>query len=344
MSCNMPWIAWVGSPEAQDWRSTYSSAYDLGGLGTVRGSGGGGKKHERCKVTMTNTAMTIKERSEKKRRQPVLVAPRAVYVELPQLSNIVGEYMRVAPAAEPLLELPNSQARDAGDDLLPAMGTPSSPCREESRIRGTSPTASAATSPARVAPPVTQATPVDSKHLYGQIDSSPIAGFPDSNRYMTESKKAQLIATNELLRRNNQELLKALNRGPVLSPLPSDCGAHAHTLASLAPLAAATSPSLGAEATRRPGQRLRPCDPFRRIAVRLSDAVGSPTMPRAAVKIVQDFAPTVAYMPTGRMFADKTTNLGLQSPIRGTQNFTSTWQGASLIGGARNLNSMLSAG
>jgi len=344
----MPRVAWVGSPGAKDWISTYS---ELGRPGTVRGCGGGNggwgtpssgvpKKHERCKVTMTKAAMTLKEERSEKRRQPVLVAPRAAYVELPQLSNIIGDYMRVAPAAEPLLEPPSRQARD-GEDLLPAVGTPSSPCREESRTRGASPTASAATSPARGAPPATPAT-TDNKHLYGQIDSSPIAGFPDSNRYMTESKKAQLIATNELLRRKNQELLKALNRGPALSPLPSERVAHAHRLASPAPLAAEANSR--PEPTRRPGQRLQPCDPYRRIAVRLSDAVGSPTMPRPAVKVVQDFAPTVAYMPTGRMFADKTTNLGLQSPIRGTQNFISSWQGASLIGGSRNLNSMLSAG
>jgi hypothetical protein len=340
MSCDIPWIAWVGSPGANDWHSTYS---DLGRPGTVRGCGGGnGWGEERCKLTTTKAGMKLKETSEKKRRQPVLVAPRAAYVELPRLSNIIGDYMRVAPAAEPLLEPPSSRARDAGEDLLPAVGTPLSPCREASRTRGASPTASAATSPARGAPPAKPATPVDSKHLYGQIDSSPIAGFPDSNRYMTESKKAQLIAANELLRRNNQELLKALNRGPALSPLPSERVAHAHTLASPAPLAAEANSR--PEPTRRPGQRLQPCDPYRRVAVRLSDAVGSPTMPRAAIKVVQEFAPRVAYMPTGRMFADKTTNLGLQRPIRGTQNFTSTWQGASLIGGARNLKSMLSAG
>jgi hypothetical protein len=340
MSCEMSWIAWVGSPGAKDWRSTYS---DLGRPATVRGRGGDGScgaKPETFKVNMTKADMALKESNEKKRRQRVLVAPRASCVELPQLSNMVGDYMRVVLAAQP----PSSKARDAGDDLLPAVGTPSSTFGEESFTGGASPTAPEATSPARGAPPAMPATPVDSKHLYGQIDSSPIAGFPDSNRYMTEYKKAQLIATNELLRRNNQELLKALNRGPALSPLPSEQVAHVHALASPAQLAAAASPNLGAEATRRPGQRLQPCDPYRRIAVRLSDAVGSPTIPRAAVKVVQDFAPTVAYMPTGRMFADKTTSLGVRSPIRGTQNFTSTWQGASLIGGPRNLNSMLSAG
>ena len=113
----MPRVAWVGSPGAKDWISTYS---ELGRPGTVRGCGGGNggwgtpssgvpKKHERCKVTMTKAAMTLKEERSEKRRQPVLVAPRAAYVELPQLSNIIGDYMRVAPAAEPLLEPPSSR-------------------------------------------------------------------------------------------------------------------------------------------------------------------------------------------------------------------------------------------
>ena len=58
---------------------------------------------------------------------------------------------------------------------------------------------------------------IDHDYLCGQIASSPIAGSPDSNRYMTESKKASLIAFNDQLRKYNQRL-KALLIAPSLSP------------------------------------------------------------------------------------------------------------------------------
>ena len=57
--------------------------------------------------------------------------------------------------------------------------------------------------------------------LCGQIASSPIVGYEDSDRYMTSTKKAYLMASNDELRKQNQTL-RVTRRGTSWTPLPSE--------------------------------------------------------------------------------------------------------------------------
>jgi hypothetical protein len=359
----MPWMAWAGSPGASDWHSTYSDLggwFDAdGGPGIARAPGGGGgggaprarAKRDRHKVSMTKKALALMESNGKQleRRAGVKKGreePRAAHVELPRLSNLVQQYVFAADRQGGAL-LP--AVHGAGDtERSPAQQCPMpSPCREDCHTRGASlATASAATTrPGRDAstcrgPPATSPKSVDSKHLYGQLASSPIAGFPDSNRYMTESRKAQLLATNELLRRRNQALKDAHARAATL-PVPEAAHGALRYLSSRAQERAAAqqpvSPHVKMAATG-PAVLRRHRAAEQRIPIHLSDAVGSPTLPPPVV--VEKCTRLPAYMSSGRLFADKTTNLGLQSPNGRTQAFDTTW-GASLIGGARNTNVQL---
>ncbi len=359
----MPWMAWAGSPGASDWHSTYSDLggwFDAdGGAGIARGGGGGSSsgvpprsraKRDRRKVSMTKAALALMESNGKKLERRVALrparAPRAAHVELPRLSNLVQQYV-FAVGAVP--ERPGSLAPgDAGGALLPTVGgqeCPPSPCRDrDSRTRGGSTASAATTRSGRDTStcrglPATAPKPADSKHLYGQLASSPIAGFPDSNRYMTESRKAQLLATNELLRRRNQALKDAHARAATL-PAEAEHGAFRYLSSRAQERAAAQQPvsqnvKIAATGPAVP-RRHRAAE--QRIPIHLSDAVGSPTLPLPVV--VEKFTRLPAYMSSGRLFADKTTNLGLQSPNGRTRTFDTTW-GASLIGGARNTNAQL---
>jgi len=136
---------------------------------------------------------------------------------------------------------------------------------------------------------------IDHDYLCGQIATSPIAGSPDSNRYMTESKRASLIAFNDQLRKHNQKL-KAFLIAPSLSS----------PMSSKRQQPQMTGPSIQ--------HRFLPDKFFKRderVPIRLSDAIGC--FPKPAT-IPQKFAATINFVCSARQFADKTRNLGLMSP------------------------------